>query len=429
MRVFALGLLLLVGCSGPISQNNTETYKRAALDSSFGSGGVVQTAFSQTSSFPMSTLLLKDGHILSVGETQTPQTVGSHNGIFAAALYSASGQLEPGFAKAGTLESAVVYSQTSYATSAAELCGETCQFWIGGVAQVGGHATDFALQKYNLDGQFDPSFGEKGQLLLDFGGADVLKAMAVQPDGKILLAGYSQPDTPEASAVGIVARMDTYGGLDSSFANDGILRISLANTSVGINQIQLFENRIILAGTQTDNDPKSLAAGKRSGAMWAYTLAGQPDSGFANQTFQFEHGFYTSVKIAPTAEGGLIALSLGRPNGPGVSELHLYRFDALGQMIFWRNIGADTQILDGNLAVTPDGLIYVARSDFNKNVIIERYLADGQLDNSFARAAFSLNDFNYISDFKALSDGLLLTVASSSDNLHYTWNLAKLGYN
>jgi uncharacterized delta-60 repeat protein len=40
---------------------------------------------------------------------------------------------------------------------------------------------DFALVRYNLDGRLDPSFGDGGKVLTDFGGYDRAYGIAIQP--------------------------------------------------------------------------------------------------------------------------------------------------------------------------------------------------------------------------------------------------------
>jgi uncharacterized delta-60 repeat protein len=51
-------------------------------------------------------------------------------------------------------------------------------------------ARDFAIARYNSDGSLDPLFGTNGAVLTDFNGtSDVCTAIAIQADGKLLVAG------------------------------------------------------------------------------------------------------------------------------------------------------------------------------------------------------------------------------------------------
>ncbi|MCP4348853.1 MAG: hypothetical protein GY795_25520, partial [Desulfobacterales bacterium] len=53
---------------------------------------------------------------------------------------------------------------------------------------------DFAIVRYTKSGGLDYSFGDGGKITADFGGNDTARAVAVQPDGKIIAAGYSETD-------------------------------------------------------------------------------------------------------------------------------------------------------------------------------------------------------------------------------------------
>src|SRR5688572_19568099 len=80
---------------------------------------------------------------------------------------------------------------------------------------------DFALARYNPDGSPDTSFDGDGKVSTPFGiTTDVIYAMAIQPDGKIIAAGSSG-----AASVGgtdfALARYNTDGSLDTSFDGDG----------------------------------------------------------------------------------------------------------------------------------------------------------------------------------------------------------------
>ena len=59
----------------------------------------------------------------------------------------------------------------------------------GLAATVAGQITDFALVRYNPDGTLDQSFGNHGIVTTDIGGDDVAVALAIQADGKIVAAG------------------------------------------------------------------------------------------------------------------------------------------------------------------------------------------------------------------------------------------------
>jgi uncharacterized delta-60 repeat protein len=58
--------------------------------------------------------------------------------------------------------------------------------------------SDFALARYLPEGRLDASFGVGGLVTTDFfGGSDAASALILQPDGKLVAAGYSLTRTPD----------------------------------------------------------------------------------------------------------------------------------------------------------------------------------------------------------------------------------------
>ena len=83
-------------------------------------------------------------------------------------------------------------------------------------------STDFAIARYNPDGSLDGSFGTAGRVLTDFtvpgghrGEEDAARAVALQSDGKIVVAGYAKH--PHAAREFVVARYTPSGQLDTTF--------------------------------------------------------------------------------------------------------------------------------------------------------------------------------------------------------------------
>lgn len=85
----------------------------------------------------------------------------------------------------------------------------------GKVVAVGGAGGNFAVARYNADGSLDRSFSGNGRQLTDFGSAfDRAAGVAVQPDGKIVVAG-------EGGGKVTLARYRSNGLLDTTFSSDG----------------------------------------------------------------------------------------------------------------------------------------------------------------------------------------------------------------
>ncbi len=109
------------------------------------------------------------------------------------------------------------------------------------------------VARFNADGSIDNDFGEKGKFMitqrLDFilGSA---KAIAVQPDGKIIVCGYFVVDKTPSGCPGIV-RLQANGKVDSSFGINGFVYTRLSEWSDLVGDMTLqSDGKIIVAGKQ-----------------------------------------------------------------------------------------------------------------------------------------------------------------------------------
>lgn len=82
------------------------------------------------------------------------------------------------------------------------------------------HGGDFAIVRLDRDGTLDTTFGDGGKVLTDFaGGNDSIYALALQPDGKIVAAGTAVVQGTSWDFA--VARYNADGTLDTTFSGDG----------------------------------------------------------------------------------------------------------------------------------------------------------------------------------------------------------------
>ncbi len=86
------------------------------------------------------------------------------------------------------------------------------------VAGSGGYPTGLLVGRINPDGSADTTFGGKGYVVTDFGGSppsNGANALAIQPDGKILAAGTLRSDFA-------LVRYNPDGSLDPTFGDGGL---------------------------------------------------------------------------------------------------------------------------------------------------------------------------------------------------------------
>lgn len=154
-----------------------------------------------------------------------------------------------------------------------------------------GSIRGFAIVRYNVNGSLDNSFGNNGQQLSLFG-SNLFDAycMAIQPDGKIVVAGNNA-----------VARYKTNGQLDSSFNSQGF-SISVGGTAVAINE----DGKIALGGSIPLNISWGLQFPLGNFAVSLLNADGTPDLTFANNGVSI-----INVTTGTGRDGTIQSLSFG----------------------------------------------------------------------------------------------------------------------
>ncbi|HEX8088500.1 MAG TPA: delta-60 repeat domain-containing protein, partial [Blastocatellia bacterium] len=88
------------------------------------------------------------------------------------------------------------------------------------------------------DGDLDTSFGVNGKVVTDFfGGIDQITSVVLQPDGKIVVAGYATSGATEADFA--LARYDASGSLDPAFGTNGKVTTAFSSAFDAANAIAL----------------------------------------------------------------------------------------------------------------------------------------------------------------------------------------------
>ena len=132
---------------------------------------------------------------------------------------------------------------------------------------------NFVVTRLNPDGSSDASFSGDGAASADFGAADQVNGAALQADGKIVVAGVTEPSGVHSDVA--VARFNPNGTLDSSFDGDGMATIDYFG---GVDAAEAVvvqpDGKIVLAGygssarcfMLTRLDPDGCAPTRRSKA-------------------------------------------------------------------------------------------------------------------------------------------------------------------
>jgi len=184
-----------------------------SLDSSFGSGGSVTTAFDLVAgSEARSVALQPDGKIVVVGGSA---------GACALARYNADGTLDPTFGTGGTELSRAANDDVTCTGVALQPDGRivTAVQHAPVSSIIGAYQRAGSLMRFDANGSRDASFAKGGEAVLSCGvGTCQPTGVAIQQTGEIVVSGMGWIALPfGGSTLVFLARFDSRGILDARF--------------------------------------------------------------------------------------------------------------------------------------------------------------------------------------------------------------------
>jgi|GEM_PF-1533050 len=234
------------------------------LDATFGNGGRVRTDFGGYNDEAYGVALQQDGKILAAGFVQD----GSRS-YFGLARYTSAGQLDTTFGTGGKVTTAVGATNDGGYSVVVQSDGKIL---VAGYSD-NGSDFDFALARYTSAGVLDMTFGNGGKVVSDFGFNESGQSLTVQSDGKILLAGYTDPSSNKSKFA--LLRYTSAGALDVSFGTGGQVTTELGLSDTG-NSVALQQNGKIVVGGY------SSVGGTNNYSLARYTTTGQLDTTFGS---------------------------------------------------------------------------------------------------------------------------------------------------
>ena len=331
-------------------------------------------------------------------------------------------------------------------------------------------ALQTSMVKMTSNGALDTSFGTGGKIKTNISGShsEKINAAAIQPDGKILVGGYLEPEWTEYSDCFdskfyqlFVARLNSNGSVDTSFGTNGFFIVD-HSTGTGATVITdlviLNSGKIMASGWQYDT--------KFRGFIYQLNSNGTLDTHFgsggladttsltdinASLGFGFETDF---VHTVVQSDGKLVIAIRGGFSSTLKTKIILVRFNSTGTI--------DTSFNGvGYIGIDPNGTFTVAglgvtmlqsgkiltswgcypSGAVETQVCLSRVNSDGTLDTSFGTSgsttitSTTTNVFYYGTNAVELGDGSLIvagsyngpwTQNSSDTTLNEGWALAKL---
>jgi uncharacterized delta-60 repeat protein len=299
-----------------------------------------------------------DGKIVAVGYSQ----YGNSNG-FSLARYLPNGALDNSFGIGG--------KATTQFNDRTEAFGIALQpdGKMVVVGRIGGYPLyRLLLVRYNADGSLDKSFGTGGSTILSSSAGTAGSDVAIQPDGKIAVAGMINQSFQTVMFQLMVARFNADGSRDSGFANNGIY---VANASPANALAIQPDGKIVAGGAQLIRLTSNGAVDSTFNSGVAVTLA------------------LTVNEIALQPDG---KIALG---GTAIPDFAIARYNSNGAPdsgfgangITFINFGNNNDVAN-SLVLQSDGAIIAggyseSGSPVQRNFALARVTSNGILDNGF----------------------------------------------
>jgi uncharacterized delta-60 repeat protein len=219
---------------------------------------------------------------------------------------------------------------------------------------------DFAIARFNSDGSPDTFFSDDGKQTVGFGGIDFARSVAIDSEGRIVVAGFGGPINSDM----VVTRLEIDGSIDTGFGNNGRSGMNFGDVEGAEVVAVQPDGKLVLAGfANQGRDPVN----PTDFAIARLDTIGNPDPTFdgdGKQTFGFG-GVDRAHGLAIQADGKILVGGYGGGN----SNLVLIRLDADGSLD--QGFGAGGLVapdfggseLGGHIALQPDGRIVIAGSN------------------------------------------------------------------
>jgi uncharacterized delta-60 repeat protein len=221
--------------------------------------------------------------------------------------YNEDGSLDRGFGKRGRAVNRIGSASEDAARAVA--IQQDGKILVAGKAHIR-YDSDMVIVRYKPDGKIDSDFGLKGKIIRQFGKYEerigsVVKSIAIQPDGKIVV-GINPYKHGSHWKEGRLMRYNPDGTLDPSFGTGGMVTVNKRGYGIdALGSVALqADGRILFTGGDYENATSNYAivVGRSNGD-------GSPDTTFGSNGFtrvMIGKLFAAGRKIAIQQDGKII---------------------------------------------------------------------------------------------------------------------------
>jgi uncharacterized delta-60 repeat protein len=279
---------------------------------------------------------------------------------------------------------------------------------------------DAAVYRLNSNGSLDRTFNGDGAMGINSGGLEIGRAVALQPDGKIVVVGSTSVGDNAA-----VYRVNPNGTLDPTFDGDGAKGIDSGAVEVGAAVALQPDGKIVVVGSTTVGGNVAVYRLNPSGSLDP-TFDGDGAKGI--DSGGFEDGFAVAIQpdgkivvVGQTSVGNNAAVYRLNPNGSLDSS-----FDGDGA----KGLDSGGDEFGFATAIQPNGKILVAgyTSD-GDDAVLYRLNPNGSLDTRFGdqgERTLDVGDLQVAFAMALQSDGKIVVGGRTSDFLSSDALVARL---
>nr|WP_244307269.1 M10 family metallopeptidase C-terminal domain-containing protein [Azotobacter salinestris] len=294
---------------------------------------------------------------------------------------------------------------------------------------------DFSVVRLNADGTLDTSLDSDGKAIVDIGGSNQGRSLTVLPDGKILLSGSSNGDFS-------VIRLNTDGSLDTSFGSDGKATFDLGRGDYVYSMAMQPDGKILVTGRSDNGSDDNFGVIRLNADGTLDTSFGSDGKAIFELGYSDDQGH--SVTVLPDGKILMAGSSYDYSENSTYFDFSVIQLNADGTLdTSFGSDGEATADINGNddlgnsLLVQPDGKILVAGRSYNPGYDTEfsvaRLNADGSLDASFGsdgKASFALGKgYAQINSLALQPDGKILLAGQSYNPDNATYDFSVIRLN
>lgn len=364
------------------------------LDPRFGEVGLVHTPVRNDLDEVRDLARQSDGKIVAAGTSRLGIAYNC-----ALVRYNANGTVDSSFGSQGKVVTSLTSGDDGIYSITIQPDGKIL---ATGYAGGEGNNGDWAILRYNANGTPDTSFNGNGRIIVNLGGStDVGRAILVQPDGKILVGGYS---FIASTGNFTILRYNANGTPDTTFDGDGVANTTINDrTGYARGMVLQPDGKIVLAGDYVGPDYRDFAVVR-------FNSNGSLDTDFGSGG-----KVITSVganndeaeDVALTPDGKIVVV--GATTNGAVGDFAVVRYNSNGSLdtTFDDDGKAITPINNNDKAnsvvVQPNGKIIAAGystdpSNSNFDYTLVRYNANGSLDNTFGAGGKIVTDYGRLGE-------------------------------